>query len=291
MRFRLGRRDLSRDEPPVTTNQRRRAVGRHGLARALEPRALFGRAADALLAALLSPRCAACGALLETPLDGPVCGACWAAVRPITPPVCDGCGDPLPSWRVVGTGSARCARCRPVPRPVDRSRAVGEYAGALRQIVHALKYDGHRSLARPLGRLMRAHGGPLLDEVDFAVPVPLHPRRERVRGFNQAADLAAALGLPVRAALRRRRRTVPQVELPEARRHVNVRGAFALARDRVVAGRWGPARDLSGCCVLLVDDVTTTGATLDACARVLRQAGAREIRALTAARAVRRRAP
>lgn len=259
--------------------------------RAPDPESRLRAAADALAAVVLAPRCAACGLVLEAPLGGPVCEACWAAVLPMTPPVCDGCGDPLPSWRLVSVRTTCCPRCRRARRAIDRGRAVGEYAGSLRQIIHALKYDGRRTVARRLGRLMAVHAGTLLDDVDCVVPVPLHPRRERARGFNQAADLAAALGLPTCAALRRLSQTAPQVALPEARRHANVRHAFGLAE---ASAWWGGGRahapDLSRRCVVLVDDVSTTGATLDACARVLKAAGAREVRALTGARVVRRRA-
>lgn len=174
-----------------------------------------------------------------------------------------------------------------MPRFIDRSRAIGEYDGALRQIIHALKYDGRRSLAQPLGKLMQAYGCDLLNGAEWAVPVPLHPRRERARGFNQAAELARYLDLPMCFALERVRHTVAQVDLPASRRHANVRGAFRLtAGPRWLAARKGRVPDLSKACVLLVDDVTTTGATLDACARVLRRAGVAEVRAITAARVV-----
>lgn len=169
---------------------------------------------------------------------------------------------------------ARCRRCRRGNRQVDRARAVGGYDGALRAIVHALKYEGRRSLARPLAELMRIRGADMLTGADWAVPVPLHSARQRERGFNQAADLARHLGVPVRRALRRHRATRAQTGLPAARRHRNVRGAFALARG------W---EGLEGTTVCLVDDVSTTGATLDACARLLKEAGVREVRALTAA--------
>jgi ComF family protein len=118
----------------------------------------------------------------------------------------------------------------------------------------------------------------MLEGASICVPVPLHRARMHARGFNQAAELASHLGPPVAHALRRVRRTVSQTDLPAARRHANVRGAFAL-RGRV---------DVSDAVVVLVDDVSTTGATLDACARTLLEAGAREVRALTAARAVAR---
>ena len=160
---------------------------------------------------------------------------------------------------------------------MDRARAVGGYDGALRAIVHALKYEGRRSLAQPLAELMRIRGADMLTGADWAVPVPLHPSRRRERGFNQAADLARHLGVPVRRALRRHRATQAQTGLPAARRHGNVRGAFRPTRA---------ARGLAGSTVLLIDDVSTTGATLDACARVLKELGVREVRALTAARVV-----
>ena len=241
--------------------------------------------ADPVLSVLLAPSCAACGQLLERPTLGPVCPSCWQSVLPLTPPVCDRCGDPLPTWRAISVPVARCPRCRRGTRQVDRARAVGAYDGALRAIVHALKYEGRRSLAQPLAELMRLRGADMLTGADWAVPVPLHPSRRRERGFNQAADLARHVGVPVRRALRRTRATRMQAGLPAAQRHRNVRGAFELASP----GREGSARGrqgLEGSVVVLIDDVSTTGATLDACARALKEGGVREVRALTAARVV-----
>ena len=234
--------------------------------------------ADGLLAVLLAPVCGACEQPLEAPTAGAVCAGCWAAVRTIAPPLCDTCGEPLPSWRVISLEQSRCARCRRRPSSVARGRAVGAYDGSLRAIVHALKYDGRQSVARRLARLMAEHGAEVMTGADFCVPVPLHGARQRARGYNQAAELARHLGPPVANALRRTRRTSSQTDLPAARRHANVRGAFAMTRGACV-------RDSI---VLLVDDVSTTGATLDACARVLLEAGAREVRSLTAAKAVSR---
>jgi ComF family protein len=224
-----------------------------------------------------APACAVCRQPLEHPTAGPVCPACWQAVLPITPPICDACGDPLPTWRTLSVPLGRCPRCRRTRRHVDRLRAIGAYDGALRGIVHALKYDGCRSLARPLASLMRHHGATLLAGADAAVPVPLHPWRRRARGFNQAADLARHLGLPVCHAVRRVRATAAQAGLPASQRHRNVRSAFAATR--------AAATILDGT-VVLVDDVATTGATLEACAGALKAAGIREVRALTAARVV-----
>ena len=240
---------------------------------------LWAAVADPLLALLLAPVCAACDAPLDFPTRGAVCARCWDTIAPITPPVCETCGDPLPSWRVISLEQARCPRCRRRPITLSKSRAVGVYDGALREIIHALKYRGRRSLAAPLSARMRQHGADVLAGADMVVPVPLHLSRLRARGFNQATDLARRLGLPCVKALRRRRRTPSQADLPAAQRHANVRGAFALRRRARVRGL----------CVVLVDDVSTTGATLEACAKVLKDAGAREVRALTAARAVWRR--
>jgi ComF family protein len=194
--------------------------------------------------------------------------------------LCDRCGDPLPTWRAISIPLARCPRCRRAGRFVDRSRAIGAYDGALRAIVHALKYEGRRSLARPLADLMRRRGADVLDGAACVIPVPLHASRRRHRGFNQAADLARHLGVPSIAALRRVRPTPTQTGLPAARRHRNMRDAFVVTRA---------ARTLTEAVVVLVDDVSTTGATLEACARVLKDAGVREVRALTAARVVTRR--
>jgi ComF family protein len=234
-------------------------------------------ALDSLLCVVLAPACAACGELLEAPTRGPVCAICWGSILPLTPPLCDRCGDPLPSWRAISVPLQQCPRCRRARRSLDRARAIGEYDGALRAIIHALKYEGRRSLARPLAALMRQRGADMLVGARCAIPVPLHPSRTRQRGFNQAIDLARNLGVPLCKALTRRRATATQTGLPAAQRHRNVRDAFSITRAGLA---------LEGSIVVLIDDVSTTGATLDACARVLKQAGVAEVRALTAARVV-----
>lgn len=125
---------------------------------------------------------------------------------------------------------------------------------------------------------MARSGAEVLDGADALVPVPLHWIRQYRRGFNQAEELARGVGLPVVDALRRSRRTVTQTDLPEGQRLANVSGAFRLRRGVTICGQ----------VLVLVDDVSTTGATLDACARVLLAGGAAEVRALTAARAAAR---
>ena len=210
-----------------------------------------------VLSCLFDPPCATCASVLTRPLEGAVCEACWSAIAAsVTPPLVT---------RVRG-GTA-----------IEAHAAVGEYEGRLRDAIHALKYDGRRSIAPPLGALMRTAGSDVLVGADLSVPVPLHPRRQRARGFNQADDLAQALGLPVRPLLRRLRFTAPQVDLPAGERHRNVRGAFGVQASAIARL---PA------VVVLVDDVSTTGATLDACAWVLKKAGVKSVRAITAARVV-----
>jgi ComF family protein len=165
---------------------------------------------------------------------------------------------------------------------IHRGRSAGEYEGPLRDILHAFKYDGRRTLASPLGALLREAGRDMLQDASCVVPVPLHPWRRLHRGFNQAADLAAALPLPVIHALWRRRITPPQTGLNAGARQRNVRGAFRvspLVSRRVLHSM------LVDRTVVLVDDVRTTGATLDSCAHVLKDAGAKEVRALTVAQA------
>jgi ComF family protein len=184
-----------------------------------------------------------------------VCPVCWGSVVPAR----------LPQWTTahiaVGISS-------------------GRYEGALRDVIHAFKYEGRRSLADPLGRLLRDTGRALLDDCDYVVPVPLHPWRRLRRGFNQARDLAERLDRPVVDALWRLRATHAQMSLDAVSRHANVRGAFVPSL-RCGAGLSGPRCE--DAVVVLVDDVRTTGATLDECAKVLLRAGAREVRALTVA--------
>jgi ComF family protein len=176
---------------------------------------------------------------------------------------------------------APCGRCRRGLSPFAAGASLGPFEGALRILVHELKYRGRRRVAARLAGL-------LLEESDIRrvlgagadiVPVPLHPKRRRQRGFNQAELLAAALargsGLALSpGVLVRRKDTSPQAGLSSAARRRNVAGAFAVRHRSRVMGRT----------LVLVDDVTTTGATASACARALKDAGAAEVRLVTVAR-------
>jgi ComF family protein len=227
---------------------------------------------DGLLAVLLAPVCAACHAPLPHPTRGCVCANCWTAIVPTPTPHCTRCGDHV---RGCADVTPTCEHCRRTSSLVTSALAIGPHEGALRSIVHALKYDARRSLAQPLASLMRAAAAELVRDCDVIVPVPLHPARRRARGFNQADDLARHIGPEVITALRRVRHTGTQTALPSSARRANVDGVFRTTHC---------ARVLAGATVLLVDDVRTTGATLEACAGALKEAGVREVRALTAAR-------
>lgn len=163
---------------------------------------------------------------------------------------------------------------------IVRGRAAGEYEGALRDIIHAFKYEGRRSLATPLAAMMRDAAADLLHDADCVVPVPLHPWRRVRRGFNQAADLAQRLELPVVRALWRFHATDQQIGLSAGARRLNMHAAM---RRSPFLSRAVAEYAIKDRVVVLVDDVRTTGATLDACAVVLQQMGAREVRAVTAA--------
>lgn len=230
---------------------------------------------DPVLAVVFPSACPACGALLRRPAQGPLCEPCWLTLPRHACAACR-CGLPLLP------GAAQCGRCRRGRQPFAAGASLGPYAGSLRVLLQQLKFGGRRRPAARLARLLLEQEPVrlLLATSDLVVPVPLHPRRLRQRGFNQSGLLAAALargaGRPLGAgALVRRRDTAPQSGLRAGERRRNVRDAFVASRRAGVAGR----------VVTLVDDVLTTGATAQACAQALRAAGAGELRLVTVARA------
>jgi ComF family protein len=228
---------------------------------------------DPVLAVVFPASCPVCFGDVAHPTRGPLCEPCWAALPRHAGPLC-GCGFPLPA-RIF-----RCGRCRRGLNPVTAGASLGPFEGSLRTAIHELKYRGRRRVAGRLAEEILAlpDAATLLSPGAILVPVPLHPRRLRERGFNQAELLAREIGrrsgLVAISALRRKRETAPQTGLSAAIRRANVSGAFVVERRGVLAGR----------VVVLVDDVYTTGATALACARVMRAAGALEVRVLTLAR-------
>ena len=196
--------------------------------------------------------------------------------------MCHRCGVPFPRLAGTGRGDGHvCGACRRRRPRFAYARAATVYSEVVRETIHAFKFGGRRALAAPLGDLLAdtARRDLVGTRVDVLVPVPLHPRRERERGFNQAELLAGHLSrvfpAPVaRGVLVRRVATAPQSELAADDRQANVRGAFETRRPDAVRSRH----------VLLVDDLLTTGATAGACADCLREAGAASVGVLTVAR-------
>ncbi len=225
------------------------------------------------LLARLPSACVACGAAMQ---GGVACEACRAS-WPRLGAACPRCALPL----AAGRGADDCGRCARDPPSLDFARAACAYDFPVDRLVQALKYRGQLALAEPLGEALAAAARepPLPWRVDALVPLPLARRRLAARGFNQAQLLASVasrrLGVPLLDALLRLRDTPPQATLVLAMRHDNVRDAFAATRR------------LDGLVVALVDDVMTSGATLEAAARSLSRAGARRVGAFVVARALR----
>ncbi len=221
-----------------------------------------------LLDLVYPPHCLACrrpGAWL--------CSSCAESISFLQAPVCHHCGTPI---RQAGL----CPSCQHRQSDLMGVRSVAFHLSPLREAVHALKYEGMRVLAEPLGEILAQYWPSADLMVSVVVPVPLHTERLRQRGYNQSLLLATALGkrvgLPVEQhVLVRSRNTPSQVGLSIDERWANVRDAFRCSSDA-----------LSGERVLLIDDVYTTGATLETCASALLESGAAEVWALTLVRAV-----
>jgi ComF family protein len=234
------------------------------------------RAGEAALALLYPPHCAACGA--ETPAGVHLCAPCREKARRIEAPFCRICSQPFDG---AITSEFTCQNCAERKRHFDCAVAPFLSRGVVRELIHRFKYEREFYLRLPLADLA-AEG--LADErlraqpFDAFVPVPLHSARFREREFNQADELARQLsrrtGVPVLRALRRIRYTSTQTVLDRHARMENLRNAFRVRHSPAVLQRH----------LVLVDDVFTTGSTVDECARVLRAAGAASVRVLTIAR-------
>jgi ComF family protein len=249
----------------------------------------FSNIAEALFATLFPSDCRLCGTPLINISRLPVCEDCLAAMRPMAGGLCAICGERLISGYAFSSAEAEplCGLCRRAGPPFVKAAAYGSYEGGLRELIHLLKYDSVRPAANVLGRMLVeaiSHLEPALaGKRVVVVPVPLHGKKSRQRGFNQS-ELIARVALKLMqsphrfqlapAALARRRETQSQIGLSRHQRRENMRGAFAVTR---------PA-DIKSQTVLLVDDVFTTGTTASECARVLRRAGASKVYVATVAR-------
>jgi len=209
------------------------------------------------------------------------CPSCREDIQPVHFPICNRCGIP---FALREDENHLCGECIEGNGYFRKARAFGLYTGTLRKAIHLLKFGKRTGLARPLGALSRLAFSRFWDKdlVDLLIPVPLHIKRLRERGFNQSfllikewvreEGIACDTGI-----LRRVRQTRPHSELSRKERISNVRGAFKLTRPEKVKDRT----------VILVDDVYTTGATVNECARLIKEAGAKDVDILTLARAVR----
>ena len=220
---------------------------------------------------LFPPVCAGCGRVGVL-----LCPACAARLVPVVGPICSCCGRSLAD---ESHGSADlCHDCALTPLPLGQMRAPLRYAEPTSRLIHRLKYEGCFALGQPLAEALIA-GWPCWPQPpDLIIPIPLHPRRRRQRGYNQsellARPLAQAVGVAYSAtALQRTRHTPPQVGLGPRARAANVRGAFTAAPD-----------EAHGRAVILIDDVLTTGATMIAAAEALLAAGAASVSAYCLAR-------
>lgn len=217
---------------------------------------------------VMAGQCSLCG---ETAQDIGLCEACRESLPRLHGPLCAQCAHPL------STGTI-CGRCLANPPSYDRVQAACRYDYPIAALIQDFKFGGRLQHARTLSALLSAE--PCVS-ADLVIPMPLSPARLRARGFNQAlalaAPLARATGSVVDAALCiRHRDTVPQSKLPWQARRGNIRGAFTVTRD------------IPSLRVLVVDDVLTTGATLNELARVLKKAGAAEVVGCVIARTVSR---
>ena len=246
--------------------------------RALAP--LLFRLSAALLDIVFPPACLACRKAIET--HGALCPSCWDRMGFIERPYCERLGTPF--VQDLGAEGLLSPEAIANPPVYARARAVARFdEGPARQLVHRLKYGDKLDMAKPMGAWMARAGAELLTEADMLVPVPLHRNRLWTRKFNQSAELAQVVsrhcGVPMDAfALARIKPTVPQVGLTRTKRAENVQGAFRVpdeARFRLIDRN-----------VVLVDDVLTSGATINAASRALLRGGAKRVDVLVFARVV-----
>lgn len=233
----------------------------------------------ALLGGLFPPRCVSCGCDVEALHS--FCTDCFAKLSLIDAPYCARCGDPF----AYDLGKdAVCSYCLQTPPPFAKARAAIRYDDASRKLITRLKYADKQELVPPLSAQLWRIGAKLCTNADLIIPVPLHPKRLRERKFNQSAllahELARRSGLGVLAdGLLRTENTPPQASLSREQRLKNVKHAFRVNHKH--------AAKLRGANVLLVDDVMTTGATINACSKALLGASVKDVYVITAAKTVR----
>lgn len=238
---------------------------------------------DAIVSVIFPAPCRICGTMLTRAALLPICEGCFRSFQPLRGPVCACCGRPFVSEVMLDAKSPKCFACRRDVYAFDLARSFSPYTDEMVRAIGLLKYEK----LTPLGRwfAQRLHEviqeNSALTEIDAVVPVPLHRGRLRERGYNQAEliakPLARTLGVPVGSYLLVRTKPRPsRLLLSRRERWVTVRGAYEIRKGARV----------DNLRILLIDDVFTTGATLDACSRALKRAGAKSVAGLTVARAI-----
>lgn len=228
---------------------------------------------------LFPPECPACGTVLVAGGEHSFCSECLSTINFITPPLCASCGLP---FTATDGANHLCEDCILSPPPFSVARALGKYEEALLDVIHLFKYHGKVSAGEALGRMMAkaCYDSLAIGDYSLIIPVPLHPKRLRERGFNQSLILARQISkmfsIPLDfITLRRKIRTEAQVNLSRQKRAANVRGIFEVTdRNRIESKK-----------ILLIDDVYTTGSTVKECSEILMKNGAGEVAVLTLARA------
>ena len=236
---------------------------------------------DGLLNLIYPDRCFVCSAPLARRQDCGICSACWnkALALKIKPPRCSSCGLPFQSFQ--DESEHLCGNCILHVPPYSGARSFGFYTAELSRLIQTLKFHGRRNTVELLAPLLAAtlFANWSREDFDALVPVPLHPRRKRDRGYNQSELLARSLARQIQLAcceaLVRVHPTAPQVGLTDSQRHENVRNAFRCRNAGQIAGKR----------ILLIDDVMTTGATVASAAQALLDGGAMRVSVLTVARA------
>lgn len=239
---------------------------------------IFRDSISALIELALPPRCHLCRTMLDSATPLHICNDCLLTFETVAPPFCSICGTPF-----EGVGNNHpCGLCIQHPPPWKQARAAFIHDGGCRKLINSFKYEHRSHLRRPIAMLTASVLKEFVESTnaDCLIPVPLHCKRLRNRGFNQSLLVAELTGsiwkIPVISrGLIRVRNTRPQMEMTAAERAENIKGAFAPNNTD----------DIKGKSILLVDDVFTTGATVAECSRVLKHAGAKSVSVATVARA------
>ncbi|WP_279342299.1 ComF family protein [Geotalea sp. SG265] len=235
-----------------------------------------------LLDILFPPLCHRCRMYIPNAGDVHLCTDCLRSVVPIDSPLCPQCGIPFVTEEGI---DHPCGACISHPPAYAAARSAFVFEGSIQELIHRFKYGHKTHLYRPLALMVarQLRGFATLAAADLIIPVPLHKKRLRWRSYNQAVLLAGVLAkewaIPLsRTALQRTRWTEPQINLAADQRRQNVQGAFSVSQPKTIAGRR----------IIVVDDVLTTGSTVEECTKVLKKAGAAEVFIVTVARALQR---